>query len=148
MLEIEDNKCRNTHILLIGMWILIVLMVKTIPIVVAKYAIQSDFSDQARVAKFDIEVIPPNEWLTDETNQIVFTLPGNVTEVGVPFIVINNSEVKVLCNINAYHENLGIQRLGEWEIDIGEEVVCKIEIPESAIGESLFELIVLVEQVD
>jgi|GEM_PF-4619139 len=148
MLEIGNNIDRNTRLLLLGVWILTILMLRVMPVGVAKYVTQTSSSDQARVAKFDVEVIPPKDWLIDEENEIIFTVPGNIEEIEVPFIVVNNSEVKVRCRINAYHERLGTYELGEWVIDMGEMRECLVEITESAIGESLFELIVIVEQVD
>lgn len=147
MLKIWKNN--NANVLLYGAFILLFLVVVMIPLGQAQYVTQAEISHHARVAKFDVEVIAPSEWVLEEANEIVFTKRGNLESVDVPFKIINNSEVKVYCTISSYQAQLDMTiPLAEGYVDVNDDKEFYAQIPEEDVGESVFELIILVEQVD
>jgi len=146
MLKIWKDSSAN--ILFRGVFILLFLVIVTIPTVRAQYRMQAESFNQARVAKFDIEVVTPNDWIVDDVNEVVFTQVGSLESTDIPFKVINRSEVKVRCIILAYYERFDITvEVERGEIDIDSEEEFYAVIPESSVGEVTFELIILVEQI-
>ena len=131
-------------------YFIVIFTMITIPIASAKYISYEYLEDSARVALYDVEVLLPNGWEWTETNEIVFTQPGNILSIDIPFTVINNSEVAVKCSFVAV-EQLSGKRV-EFDtiyIPVDSDVVYEMEIPEDAlIGDTNFRIEMNLEQID
>ena len=131
-------------------FLIIFVTIITTPIASAKYISSDVFTGGARVASFDVDIYLPNGWEWTKTNEIVFTKPGNITSLNIPFTIVNNSEVAAQCIFIAVEKMLG-KRI-EFEtiyIPAKSEDTYEISLPEdSLIGDTNFKIEMIIEQID
>lgn len=127
-----EKKLSTFCLLVLPLFLVIVFL--TISGSLAKQMTSTSISDFARVAEFDIEIIPPEELAyLSENDSLRHTFTGKEERISFDFKVINHDEADVICtpyfegNVTFYVYVEGVDR-ENFIVEIGEAVDFTIEI--------------------
>jgi|GEM_PF-3793163 len=143
----------NWNFISYSTFLLIILVLVTMPIANARFVYSYETSGNAQTAIFDIKLTPPDDLHMLDNNFLIFTTAGLITEKEYVFLLENLSEVAVSCRVAAISDTgilLPIATIQPANILLApnEASEFSIFINEHTIGTHNFTLKVIVEQVN
>jgi hypothetical protein len=149
----EKTDFLNWNFISYPTFLLLILVLVTMPIANAKFVHSHTTSGNAQIATFDIKLTPPNDLNITDNNFLIFTTDGLIKEKEYIFSLENLSEVTVSCHVVAISDAgfiLPIITMQPKNILLTPDETSEfsIFINEYTIGTHHFTLKVIVEQVD